>query len=507
MRSGSNKLRAMLPLQKTTPDPCWLGIRFPHLALDLFTRGQARNGSPIAVSEPIKRRELIIDCNPAALAGGVKAGMPATAALGLMDTLQVVERDTGAEQRALQRLAAWCYQYSNQVSIPADRSGLFLEAGASERLFGRPQILGTRLELELGQLGYHAMTGSAPSPEAAWLAACEGLHICSAGHIRQQVGPLPLGRLHLDAAQQLAMQRMGFRQVRDLFRLPRKALTRRFGPTVTAYLDRLLGIQADPRPLYQPPETFTSRMDLPAEITASQALLFPLKRLLEELCGVLRGGDTAAQSLQIVLGHEDHEDTLLELGLQSPTQVELGLQSPTQDPARLVTVLRERLERLRLPQAVREIRLEAPQLLKFSAGQHSLFMDTTAEQQQGPALPASRITARNTAGAPAHWMSKQTAPHSHTARAGCCQNPNAAPSKTTKSSPAPNASRAAGGMAATVAATISSSVTPTAARCGPSTNTNPAAAGICTEFLPEASALRRPLKSKFICIVEPVLPQ
>ncbi len=98
-----------------------------------------------------------------------------------------------------------------------------------------------------------------------------------------------------------------FRQVRDLLRLPRKALTRRFGPTVTAYLDRLLGIQADPRPLYQPPETFVSRMDLPAEITASQALLFPLKRLLEELCGVLRGGDTAAQSLQIVLGHEDHE--------------------------------------------------------------------------------------------------------------------------------------------------------------------------------------------------------
>ncbi len=320
MRSGSVKLRAMPPLQKTTSSPCWLGIRFPHLALDLLTRGQARHGLPVAVSESIKRRELIIDCNPAALAAGVKAGMPATAALGLLDTLQVLERDTGAEQRALQRLAAWCYQYSNQVNIPADRSGLFLEAGASERLFGRPETLSNRLERELGQLGYHAMAGSAPTPEAAWLAACEGLHICSAGHIRQQIGPLPLERLQLDAAQQLALERMGFRQVRDLLRLPRKALTRRFGPALPDYLDRLLGVRADPRALYQAPETFASRMDLPAEITASQALLFPLKRLLEELCGVLRGGDTAAQSLQIALGHEDHEDTLLELGLQSPTQ-------------------------------------------------------------------------------------------------------------------------------------------------------------------------------------------
>ena len=69
-----------------------------------MTRGQARNGQPVAIVETIKRRELIIDCNPAALSGGVKPGMPATASLGLLDTLQLMERDTGAEQRALQRL-------------------------------------------------------------------------------------------------------------------------------------------------------------------------------------------------------------------------------------------------------------------------------------------------------------------------------------------------------------------------------------------------------------------
>jgi len=90
------------------------------------------------------------------------------------------------------------------------------------------------------------------------------------------------------------------------------------------------------------------------------------------------------QSLHVTLGHEDHDDSLLELGLQSPTQ----------DPARLMTVLRERLERLRLPQAVRELRLEAPQLLKFAAGQHSLFHDTPAEQQQDIEQLAERLQAR-----------------------------------------------------------------------------------------------------------------
>jgi protein ImuB len=295
-----------------------------------------------------------------------------------------VERDEASEQQALKRLAAWCYQYSSQVCIPGDRNGLFLEAGSSERLFGRPEQLGKRLEQELEQLGYQAMTGSAPSPEAAWLAAREGLHITGSDHVRRQLGPLPLDHLHLDTPQQAAMERMGFRQLRDLLRLPRRALTRRFGPALPDYLDRVLGVRPDPRALYQPPETFSSRLELPAEIHNCQALLFPLKRLLEELCGVLRGGDTAVQSLLIELGHEDHEDSLLRLGLQSPTQ----------SAERLMTVLGERLERLSLPQAVREIRLEAPTLLRFNAGQHSLFHDTPAEQRQDIEHLAERLQAR-----------------------------------------------------------------------------------------------------------------
>jgi protein ImuB len=339
---------------------------------------------PVAVSDLIERRELIVDCNPAALSAGIKPGMPAAAALGILGELVVAARDKPAEQAALQRLAACCYQYSSQVCIPQDRPGLFLEAGASQRLFGRPESLGQRLERELGQLGYHAMTGSAPTPEAAWLAAGEGLHEISPGQLRRQLSPLPLGRLHLDNPQQVAMERMGFRLLRDLLRLPRKALTRRFGPGLPDYLDRLLGSKPDPRELYQPPEDFSSRLELPAEVHTCQALLFPLKRLLDELCGVLRGGDTAVQSLQITLLHEDRNNSLLSLGLQSPTQ----------STARLMTVLRERLERLSLPQAVREIHLDAPKLFQFEAGQHTLFRDTPAERHQDIEQLAERLQAR-----------------------------------------------------------------------------------------------------------------
>jgi protein ImuB len=310
--------------------------------------------------------------------------MPANAALGLLSELRVVKRDPDAEQRALQRLAAWCYQYSSQVCAPGKRGALFLEAGASERLFGRPEKLGVRLQAEFGRLGYHARAGSAPTREAAWLAAAEGLHIDSSGALREQLGALPLSRLYLDMAQRAAMERMGFRRLRDLLRLPRKDLTRRFGPGLPDYLDRLLGIRPDPRPLFQPPERFSSRLELPAECHSWQALLFPLKRLLEELCGVLRGGDTAVHGLQVTLSHEDHDDS----------RFEVGLQSPTQDAARLLAVLRERMERLKLPQAVRSIRLDAPKLLNYRADQRSLFRDTPAEQRQDIERLAERLQAR-----------------------------------------------------------------------------------------------------------------
>jgi protein ImuB len=228
------------------------------------------------------------------------------------------------------------------------------------------------------------LAGSAPTPEAAWLAAPEQMHLAALNQLRRQLGPLPLDRLHFDTRQRLAMERMGFRQLRDLLRLPRKSLTRRFGPALPDYLDRVLGIRPDPRAVYQPPETFSCDLELLAEVHTCQGLLFPLKRMLSELCGVLRGGDTAVQSVQIILGHEDHQDT----------PVSLGLQSPSQDPERLLAVLRERLERLQLPQAVREIRLEAPTLLRFNAGQHSLFRDTPAEQQQDIRQLAERLQAR-----------------------------------------------------------------------------------------------------------------
>jgi protein ImuB len=114
----------MLPQPNTTATPLWLALRLPHLALDGFIRGHARQDLPLAVSTIVQRREIIIDSNPAARKGGVNPGMPAMAALGILDGVRIVPRQPAQEDEALQHLAAWCYQYSSQVSILPGRPAL-----------------------------------------------------------------------------------------------------------------------------------------------------------------------------------------------------------------------------------------------------------------------------------------------------------------------------------------------------------------------------------------------
>ena len=415
--------------------------------------------------------------------------MPAPAACAIVPELACIPRDINSEKQALERIAAWCYQYSHQVYLPPDRHGVMLEIGASERLFGKADTLAQRIGLELGRIGYSIAAGSAPTIEASWLASHDAQHVSSRGNIRGQLSALPLHCLQLEAASLKAMEHMGLKQLHELLRLPRKSLARRFGPGLAAYLDRILGIQADPCQHYQPPERFSVRLELPAETQLTEALIFPLRRLLEELCGVLRGSDAAVQEIRITLGHEDHPDTTIRLGLQSPSQ----------EMDRFMMVLRERLERLKLPGAVRDIRLRSPKFLKFAPGQQHLFPDTPGERQAGVTQLAERLQARlgsdavsGITGVEDHrpeysWRIRplgekgECVPLPHRP-AWLMAGRDVAIFVITKYSVDLNELRPDGGMAKIVDATILSLRTQKDAVCGFFTSINPVKAGICTEF-------------------------
>src|SRR5258706_87927 len=103
-----------------------------------------------------------------------------------------------AERAALELLALWALQWSSQVSIdPADSAGhgpaLWIEIGASSRLFGGHAALRERIAADLAPLGYTHRLGTAPTPPGAALLARAGLATLASTrtHPRQQLAPPP----------------------------------------------------------------------------------------------------------------------------------------------------------------------------------------------------------------------------------------------------------------------------------------------------------------------------
>ena len=286
------------------------------------------------------------------------------------------------EDECLQRLAAWCYQYSSQVCIAPQHNGLLLEVAASRSLFGSAEVLTQRIRTELNELGYQSNPGIAPTAEAAHLAARHGLHIRNISDIHKSIAALDVDSLSLPKAQIQTLQKTGLRTIAEVLRLPRKALARRLGPSVSDYLDRLLGQRPDPRKTFRPPDNFSAGMDIP-ETAHTQGLVFPLKRLVQELCGVLRARDRGIQVLEVQLQLDEGSES-----------INLTLQQATRSETHLMMLLRERLERLQLPCPVRHIHIAAPYFLPCVVIQKDLLTKTHESSLNADKHVIERLQAR-----------------------------------------------------------------------------------------------------------------
>jgi protein ImuB len=286
---------------------------------------------------------------------------------------------------AMERLAAWAYQWSSLVSYRLPEGPLlWLEIGASRALFGGHAALLAQLEAELTQLGYSHVCALAPSPTGAALLTHVGQERCvtTRSQLRLRLEPLPLSLLALPQAVLAALQSAGLRRIGQVLVLPAAAIARRFGPQTCLYLRRLCGTASDPRPAWRLPATYRARFEFGSEVHATTALLFPLRRLLLEFQGYLRGRDCAV--LRFTLGFEHRHAT---------SALTIGMSAPTRDAAQFLLLARERLQAVVLPAAVNALSLEA---LEFTAATvvQADFFGSDAQQLQQLQLLLDRLRAR-----------------------------------------------------------------------------------------------------------------
>jgi protein ImuB len=369
----------------------WLCIVLPQLPLEALRPDATDQELVVTACEGSTR--WLVCCNPAATRANLKPDMNYTVALAICPAVQKLERNLKGERAALERLAVWAYQFSSTV-IPATisedfrqarTSALWLEIGASLKLFGGFRNFIVHLERELEQLHYSYQLGIGPTLEGAALLARSGIRVVipSPSALCLRIRSLPIANLALSPEIAGALHTAGVRTIGLLLELPRDAVIRRFGLKVGNFLDRLTGLAADPRPVFKLPHTYSARFDFDFDVKSTEALLFPLRRMLHEFAGFLRARDTGVQSFTVALAHRD----------VAATSLCIGLSLADRDANRFFALVREQLERTELPAPTIGLSLAADRFAMPSALQADLAHNTL-QQSEELAHTLDRIAAR-----------------------------------------------------------------------------------------------------------------
>lgn len=362
----------------------WLAAYLPAFILDLQGRATP-TAIPLAVVEGGGGREALTACNEAAGVRGVCPGMSRDTAHALAPELQVVSRDEAAEAAALRNLAAWAGQFSDVVSIEPGQ-GLILESGRSLRLFGGGRRLGRLVRQGLATLGFEAWVALAPTARGSWWLASRlrGSCIADGETLGRRMAGLPLTVMALSPRALADLQALGLSTVGDLEALPRDGLARRVGAGVLRQLDEALGRRAEVRRPHVPPPRFHGHLDLPAPVLDQQALLFPLRRLLLELSGMLRGQGAGVSRFRVGLDH----------GGGRATSVDVGLAVADDDGERFLELLRHRLERRELPAPVERVTVDAAGLRPMTPITGDLFDAARTRDERREGVLLDRLAAR-----------------------------------------------------------------------------------------------------------------
>ncbi|MGY9107365.1 MAG: Y-family DNA polymerase, partial [Alphaproteobacteria bacterium] len=151
----------------------WLGAYLPLLSLEALVQ----SSEPAAVFEEQHGIRKILLGNAAAHAAGISSGLSINAALALIPTLQLEERNLAREARVLKDLAEWSEEFTAFTSIEAP-SLLLLEIAGSQKLFGGIKPLRKRIVHGFKSQGFHVAIAIAPTPLAATWLAKAGRKVC-----------------------------------------------------------------------------------------------------------------------------------------------------------------------------------------------------------------------------------------------------------------------------------------------------------------------------------------
>lgn len=305
----------------------------------------------------------IASVDTAALAVGLRVGMPLADARAQVGELAVVPHDPVLDQDWLDRLAQGCARYSPLVALDAP-DGLILDIAGTEHLYGGEAELVSDAERRLTRLGLTLRHALGPTADAA--RALARYQTRPAPDEGQAIRRLPVAALELEAEATTALVRAGLKTIGDLASRPMANIAARFGADAAMSLRRLLGdapSPLDPR-IAPPPVVAERRFAEPLGSTAHAT------KVLAELTG-----EAIADLAERGKGGRHFRATFFRSdGLARSIAIETG--HPTRDTALVMRLFAERMDSLADPLdpgfGFDMMRLAVPRLEALGASQLKL---------------------------------------------------------------------------------------------------------------------------------------
>ncbi|MDH5738369.1 MAG: DNA polymerase Y family protein, partial [Gammaproteobacteria bacterium] len=314
----------------------WIGLYFPVLPLEVFSRHQETSHVPDDQPLVIIDKGYVVYVDDIATSAGIRIGHSLDTARAIHHRVQIMERNRQRESRAIAQLAQWAFEFTPRVSIQMPFA-LLLEVSGSLRLFKGPDRLKTMLLQRLMPTGYTVCLSMAPTAPGALLLARAGKHgrlyennnmpgseVDDTKHAYlDRLSSVSLDHIEADTRIISALHRAGINRLGmllDILQSPGgpHEIGERYGPPLVEYLWQILGKQPSPRRFVSPRPAFFSEINFMEDITGLTPLLFPARKLLFELCQFLSARHLHISRIDWQISHRRYGKHIISIPLAQP---------------------------------------------------------------------------------------------------------------------------------------------------------------------------------------------
>jgi protein ImuB len=289
-------------------------------------------GLPLALASGAGPRAEIIGLSPQAERRGVRRRSSVASARARCGDLRVRVLSPALEQAARDALLDAALGCAPRALLAPRASGawaaeaaVLADATGVTSLFHSEAGFATALAARAGALGLPCGVAIASSRCVAHLAArrlagaAGEVCVIPPGSESEWLAPLPIDLLDPDDALCETLSSLGVRTLRDLLRLPRRALGARLGPSVLRLIALARGEEPDlPLPVPEPSKRCEA-VDLDSPVENLEALGFVLQGLLSRLLARLETRRLACAELGLRLWLDGGGRDVRRIGLAAPT--------------------------------------------------------------------------------------------------------------------------------------------------------------------------------------------